>query len=103
MSRSAGTLAADITKVRLVSSHNQRSNTVADNTTHNIDPRIDLTNPTLVPIMEAMQGLEAPLRSSGLEPAVRSLIKTRASQINGCAYCIDMHTKDARAHGETEQ
>ena len=42
-------------------------------------------------------------QSSGLEPSLRELIKIRASQINGCAYCIDMHTKDARATGETEQ
>ncbi|MFL6465840.1 MAG: carboxymuconolactone decarboxylase family protein [Bryobacteraceae bacterium] len=53
--------------------------------------------------MKAMYGLEGPLRNSGLEPALRELVKTRASQINGCAYCLDMHTKDARAQGETEQ
>ena len=39
----------------------------------------------------------------GLEPELLELIKLRASQLNGCAYCIDMHTKDARAHGESEQ
>jgi AhpD family alkylhydroperoxidase len=54
-------------------------------------------------MIKAMQGLEAPLSNSSLEPALRELIKVRASQINGCAYCLDMHTKDARAHGETEQ
>src|SRR3954467_7793354 len=53
--------------------------------------------------MKAMSVLEEPLRHSGLEPALRELVKTRASQINGCACCIDMHTKDARAQGETEQ
>jgi AhpD family alkylhydroperoxidase len=54
--------------------------------------------------MKAMQGLDQYVRhSSGLEPALIELIKTRASQLNGCAYCIDMHTKDARAAGETEQ
>src|SRR6202451_3051674 len=54
--------------------------------------------------MIAMRALEHYInQSSGLEPALRELIKTRASQINGCAYCIDMHTKDARAAGETEQ
>ena len=53
---------------------------------------------------KAMRGLEHYInQSSGLEPSLRELIKTRASQINGCAYCIDMHTKDARAAGETEQ
>jgi AhpD family alkylhydroperoxidase len=54
--------------------------------------------------MEAMRGLEHYInQSSGLEPSLRELVKTRASQINGCAYCIDMHTKDARVAGETEQ
>jgi AhpD family alkylhydroperoxidase len=38
-----------------------------------------------------------------LEPRLRELVRIRASQLNGCAYCIDMHTKDARAIGETEQ
>ena len=51
----------------------------------------------------AMYGLEQHVRQSGLEPALLELVKTRASQINGCAYCLDMHTKDARARGETEQ
>jgi len=54
--------------------------------------------------IQALRGLEHYInQSSGLEPSLRELIKTRASQINGCAYCIDMHTKDARAAGETEQ
>jgi AhpD family alkylhydroperoxidase len=53
---------------------------------------------------QAMFGLEAFLRKqSKLEPALLQLIKVRASQVNGCAYCIDMHSKDARAGGETEQ
>jgi len=51
----------------------------------------------------AMRHLEAHIRQSGLEPGLLELVKTRASQLNGCAYCIDMHTKDARAHGESEQ
>jgi AhpD family alkylhydroperoxidase len=42
-------------------------------------------------------------RSAGIEPSLLELVKLRASQINGCAFCIDMHTKDARAAGETEQ
>lgn len=41
--------------------------------------------------------------TSGLEPSLLELIKLRASQINGCAYCVDMHSKDARTRGETEQ
>lgn len=51
----------------------------------------------------AMLGLERYVRACGLEHSLLELVKTRASQINGCAYCIDMHTKDARAGGETEQ
>lgn len=43
------------------------------------------------------------VKGSGLEASLLELVKVRASQVNGCAYCIDMHTKDARAAGETEQ
>ena len=53
--------------------------------------------------VHAVLNLEKIIRSSGLEPSLLELVKTRASQMNGCAYCIDMHTKDARAAGETEQ
>ena len=53
--------------------------------------------------MAAMRALEGYVRRCGLEHELLELVKTRASQINGCAYCIDMHTKDARAAGETEQ
>ena len=52
---------------------------------------------------KAMYGLEKYLRSCGLEASLMELVKMRASQINGCAYCLDMHSKDARAAGETEQ
>ena len=53
---------------------------------------------------QAMLGLEMFVRKqSRLEPALIELVKMRASQINGCAYCIDMHSKDARVEGETEQ
>ncbi len=52
---------------------------------------------------DALQRLHRTVAGSGLEPDLLELIKVRASQINGCAYCIDMHTKDARAAGETEQ
>lgn len=52
----------------------------------------------------AMSALEMYVRKSPrLEPALLELVRLRASQINGCAYCIDMHSKDARAHGENEQ
>ncbi|HSN09208.1 MAG TPA: carboxymuconolactone decarboxylase family protein [Hanamia sp.] len=53
--------------------------------------------------MMAMRELEKYVASSGLERSLYELVKTRASQINGCAYCLDMHTKDARKAGETEQ
>ena len=52
---------------------------------------------------KAMAVLEAHVKHSGLEKKLLDLIKTCASQINGCAFCLDMHTKDARAAGETEQ
>jgi AhpD family alkylhydroperoxidase len=66
-------------------------------------PRVSLTDPAYSGIIKAMYGMEEPLQKSGLDPVLRELVKVRASQINGCAYCLDMHTKDARAHGETEQ
>jgi AhpD family alkylhydroperoxidase len=53
--------------------------------------------------VHAMQGLEHYIHESGLESSLLELVKMRASQINGCAYCLDMHSKDARAAGETEQ
>ncbi len=53
--------------------------------------------------IEAMQQMEKYVRRCGLEQSLLELVRTRASQINGCAYCLDMHTKDARAEGETEQ
>ena len=52
---------------------------------------------------EAMLGLEKYLAASGLDKKLYELIKTRASQINGCAYCINMHTRDAMKIGETPQ
>lgn len=53
--------------------------------------------------IKGMLELEKYIHGSGLERSLYELVKTRASQINGCAYCIDMHTKDARKAGETEQ
>lgn len=52
---------------------------------------------------QAMRALENHLHQSGLQAPLLELIKTRVSQMNGCAYCLDMHTKDARAAGESEQ
>src|SRR5690242_3504191 len=64
--------------------------------------RIDLmrVNPG---IMHAMLGLEQQVHQARLDPTLLDLVRMRASQINGCAYCLDMHSKDARANGETEQ
>ena len=64
--------------------------------------RSDYGSPAPSPV-QAMYRLEEFTEGSGLERPLLELVKTRVSQINGCAYCIDMHTKDARAAGETEQ
>ena len=53
--------------------------------------------------IKALLSLENQVRASGLEPSLFELVKIRASQINGCAFCINMHTQDARKQGETEQ
>jgi AhpD family alkylhydroperoxidase len=53
--------------------------------------------------MKTLTTLESQIASSGLEQSLIELVKTRASQINGCAFCINMHTQDARKRGETEQ
>lgn len=52
---------------------------------------------------KALVGLENYINSTQLTPTHKELIKIRTSQINGCAFCLDMHTKDARKYGETEQ
>jgi AhpD family alkylhydroperoxidase len=54
-------------------------------------------------VLRAMRGLGTVVRESGLESSLLHLIKLRVSQINGCGYCLDMHSKDARAEGESEQ
>jgi AhpD family alkylhydroperoxidase len=53
--------------------------------------------------IKAIAAIEPIIAASGLEPSLIELVKLRASQINGCAYCLHMHSKDARAHGETEE
>ena len=53
--------------------------------------------------MKALGALESYVQGSGLEPSLIELVKTRASQINGCAYCLHMHTRDARVKGESEE
>jgi AhpD family alkylhydroperoxidase len=63
-----------------------------------------LTIPRVAPeAYRAMHGLQQYVTSTGIEHALLHLVYLRASYINGCAYCVDMHTKDARAGGETEQ
>jgi AhpD family alkylhydroperoxidase len=54
-------------------------------------------------VMKAMMALESQVVANGLEPALMELVKIRASQINGCAFCLHMHTRDARAKGEKEE
>jgi AhpD family alkylhydroperoxidase len=54
-------------------------------------------------MMKALGALESAVQASGLEASLIDLVKTRASQINGCAYCIHMHTKEARGRGESEE
>ncbi|MBP3955525.1 carboxymuconolactone decarboxylase family protein [Gemmata sp. G18] len=67
-----------------------------------MEPRVNYLKLAAEPI-KAMYALETHVRGCGLEHALLELVKTRASQLNGCAYCLDMHTQDARAAGETEQ
>jgi len=67
-----------------------------------MDPRIDVRKVSPGAI-KAMFGLEQHVRSSGLEENLLRLVEFRVSQINGCAYCLDMHSKDLRAAGEAEQ
>jgi AhpD family alkylhydroperoxidase len=64
--------------------------------------RIDLmhVNPGVI---QAMLGLERQIRQVGFDHKLLDLVRMRASQLNGCSYCLDMHSKDARAAGETEQ
>ena len=54
-------------------------------------------------VMKAMMALQNEVAQSGLDPSLVGLVEIRASQINGCAFCLHMHTRDARARGETEQ
>jgi AhpD family alkylhydroperoxidase len=62
-------------------------------------PAVDLAGPGY----RAMAALSNATHELPLDPRLRELIRVRASMLNGCAYCVDMHTKDARAIGETEQ
>ncbi|MBL8710245.1 MAG: carboxymuconolactone decarboxylase family protein [Rhodospirillaceae bacterium] len=67
-----------------------------------MQPRLNpfTTNPG---VYQAMSALQDRVDAGGLEHGLQELVKMRASQINGCAFCLHMHSKDARAHGETEE
>jgi AhpD family alkylhydroperoxidase len=65
-------------------------------------PRFENLN-SAAHVMKAMLALEGAVEASGLDRTLLDLVKVRASQINGCAYCINMHFQDAKKHGETDQ
>jgi AhpD family alkylhydroperoxidase len=67
-----------------------------------MSPRIDYEHASPL-ALKAMYNLQGAVNRSGLEASLHELVKLRASQINGCAYCVDMHSKDARAHGESDE
>jgi AhpD family alkylhydroperoxidase len=67
-----------------------------------VTPRINLSKVNQG-IYQSMLGLEKQVSKSGLDSRLLDLVRMRASQINGCAFCLDMHSKEARAAGETEQ
>lgn len=72
--------------------------------TNTVVPAVRLKVGELAPhIDRAMSALDAAARQTKLESSLLELVRTRASQLNGCAYCVDTHTKDAREAGETEQ
>lgn len=68
-----------------------------------MQPRLDAAKFNNSKLVLALRALHSEIVACGLEPALLELVRIRASQINGCAFCLDMHTKDARAMGETEQ
>ena len=72
-------------------------------TTDTIQPRTALDEGSARTAYRAMCHLDNATAGLELDPLLRELIRVRASMLNGCAYCVDMHTKDARAKGETEQ
>lgn len=67
-----------------------------------MEPRLDYSK-TLPEGLRAVNALDRYSANCGLEKSLLELVKLRASQINGCAYCVDMHSKDARSKGESEQ
>jgi AhpD family alkylhydroperoxidase len=70
-----------------------------------MEPRLDMhtDNPVMTKFVKYLVSADRAVAESGLPAATQELMKLRASQINGCAYCVDMHTKDAAHAGETQQ
>jgi AhpD family alkylhydroperoxidase len=93
--RDKSTQPLDATKV----SPDRQENNMRDNSTQ---PRLDATKVS-PDLYKAMIGLQSYVDASGLDRKLLDLVKIRASQINGCAYCIVMHTNDARKHGESDE
>jgi len=100
VSRAIGRIKRDsaLLALRRIAATFRKRRTQEDQMTQRID--YGKASPAAV---KAMLGLQAAVDHSGLEPSLMELLKLRASQINGCAYCIDMHFKDAKALGETDE
>jgi AhpD family alkylhydroperoxidase len=80
----------------------ERAATMGSATASSTAPRLDYA--ALAPdALRVLRGVEQYVKQSGLERSLLHLVKLRASYMNGCAYCVDMHTKEARAVGESEQ
>ena len=80
-----------------------RLTTETTNEGHTMQSRLPTNSAAFLTVYRAMRGLGAAVHSTGLEESLLVLVKMRVSQLNGCGYCLDMHSKDARAAGETEQ
>ncbi len=80
------------------------SNPTADSAADTVVPTVRLAVDDLAAAStRALNSLDAAIRKNSIEPALQELVRARASQINGCAYCVDMHTRDALAGGDTER
>jgi len=78
--------------------------TLPDADTEPVVPPLRLAVDELAPaVNKAMNALDSASRKTRLEASLQELVRVRASQLNGCAYCVDMHSRDARSAGESEQ
>ncbi|MDB6137767.1 MAG: hypothetical protein JWO94_839 [Verrucomicrobiaceae bacterium] len=93
------TLIQSETRVEVLTIPNIMSNTLPDTPAK---PRVNYQTASPEAV-QAMVALEGAVRKSGLEASLLELVKMRASQLNGCAFCLDMHSRDARQHGESER